>query len=241
MGAKILTRTVGTVGLRTAGELAGQLGLAGASAATEMPFVSGHFARFGAWTEISSAWEGRFLERIAPGAFARTIKEDRPHIRLLFQHGQDPLLGARPIASLDGLGEDATGGWYFGKLFPDTIASRELLPLLRAGVLGSSFRFKVDRERVDAKPLRSDRNPERLPERTITEVTLFELGPVVFPAYPTTTAGVSSGEHPPRSTTPPPVKLISSDEFVRRLLGPYRDTPAKRLARERWLNKVLPR
>ena len=35
----------------------------------------GHFAVFDKWTEINSAWEGQFMERIAPGAFADTIAE----------------------------------------------------------------------------------------------------------------------------------------------------------------------
>ena len=111
-----------------------------------------------------------------------------------------PFIGSRPIAAIDGLGDDDVGVWYFGKLFP-TLAAGELVPLLEAGVLGSSFRFSVVREQVADRPARSERNPERLPERTILEATVYEFGPVVFPAYRGATAAAVTGEHPapPRS------------------------------------------
>jgi hypothetical protein len=48
---------------------------------------------------------------------------------------------------------------------------------------GSSFRFRVMRESIDAKPARSSYNPEQLPERPIREARLFEFGPVTFHAY----------------------------------------------------------
>jgi hypothetical protein len=49
---------------------------------------------------------------------------------------------------------------------------------------GMSFRFRVTREEWD------DSGP--LPVRTIKELDLFELGPVVFPAYESTSVGVRS-------------------------------------------------
>jgi HK97 family phage prohead protease len=233
MKGAVLTRVRGSVSLRTGGEL-GLTATAAGSAAIGMPYVAGRFSVYDTWAEISSLQEGRFMERIAHGAFSRTIREDRAHMRLMFEHGRDPFIGTRPIAPIDGLGEDGAGVWYFGRLF-DTVAARELRPLLEAGVLGSSFRFSVDRERVDDRPVRSDRNPERLPERTILEATVYEFGPVVFPAYRTATAGVTTGAHPPRSTP-----AMSFDQFIHQLEQPRAVTAAERLARQRWLDKVLP-
>jgi hypothetical protein len=57
-------------------------------------------------------------------------------------------------------------------------------------VLGASFRFRVLADSWVEEPGKSADNPEGIPERTITEVRLFEFGPVVYPASPDATAGV---------------------------------------------------
>ena len=79
--------------------------------------ITGHFARFGSFNEIDSAVEGRFLERIEPGAFARTLKNNRAAIRMLFQHGRDPQIGDKPIGSPDVLREDNVGPYFEADLF----------------------------------------------------------------------------------------------------------------------------
>src|SRR5688500_20125389 len=38
--------------------------------------MEGHFSAFGNWYEINSALEGRFLERVAAGAFRKTFQDD---------------------------------------------------------------------------------------------------------------------------------------------------------------------
>jgi len=79
---------------------------------------------------------------------------------------------------LELLGEDPRGALYGGYLFPVEHAM-QLVPALRAGRLGSSFRFRVVREDFQARPPKSPHNPERLPERTIGETHVSEFGPVV--------------------------------------------------------------
>ena len=158
---------------------------------TGMPTMFGHFARFNEWTEINSAWEGRFMERIAPGAFAKTIAENRNGMRVLFDHGHDPSIGNKPLGTIADLREDEAGAHYEVDLF-DAEYVRELLPGLKAGALGASFRFKVMREDFDKKAEASETNPDGLPERTITEAKVMEFGPVTFPAYSGATAGVRS-------------------------------------------------
>ena len=76
--------------------------------------LRGHFAVFNRWTEINSWIEGRFLERIAPGAFRKTIREnrDRVRVRVLLNHGGDPQLGDKPLGPIEELREDATGAFY---------------------------------------------------------------------------------------------------------------------------------
>lgn len=156
-----------------------------------MPTLFGHMLRFDVWAEIHSLFEGDFLERIAPGAAKKTLRESRDQIRILYNHGHDPHVGEKPLAAPD-LNEDSEGVRYEGELF-DTSYNRDLVPALEAGQFGSSMRFSVTKETFDEEPEASDHNPGGvLPERTIKELRLYEGGPVTFPAYPEAEAGVRS-------------------------------------------------
>jgi HK97 family phage prohead protease len=150
----------------------------------------GHFAVFNRWTEIDSFFEGQFMERIAPGAFKKTFKEQSP--KVLFQHGHDPQIGSKPLGSINSMEEDDTGARYDVSLLDADYVREALLPGLRAGLYGASFRFRVVREEIDNEPEASDDNPAGIPERTIKEAQVFEFGPVTFPAYAEATAGIRS-------------------------------------------------
>lgn len=155
--------------------------------------LHGHFAVFDRWTTIDSYWEGRFLERVGDKAFNRTFKERRDKIRVLYDHGGDPSIGNKPLGAPDVLRADkGVGAYYESELF-DTAYVNELLPALRAKQLGASFRFRVVADQWVEPKKASDHNPQMLPERTITDVDLYEFGPVTFPAYEEATAGVRSG------------------------------------------------
>jgi HK97 family phage prohead protease len=153
--------------------------------------LHGYFAVWNQWAEINSAWEGRFMERIAPGAFRRTIAEDRPSIKARYQHGKDAQFGSKPLGRIVELAEDATGARYAVAL-SDTSFNRDLVAMLRDGTLGASFRFELRAEDRVERPEPSDYNVDAVAERTIREARLFEFGPVSFPAYVGTTAGVRS-------------------------------------------------
>lgn len=153
--------------------------------------MQGYLARFNQWTEIDSEWEGHFLERIAPGAFKKTIAENRTRMKVLFNHGRDPTVGDKVLGKIEELREDETGAYFVVPLL-DTSYNRDLIPGLRAGLYGSSFRFRTIKDRFDKHPRRSAHNPDGLPERTLTEVRLHEFGPVSFPAYEGATAGLRS-------------------------------------------------
>src|SRR4029450_8863741 len=58
----------------------------------------GHFSRCRA---ISNLLEGTFCERMAEGAFTRTIEEKRDQIRCLFHHGGDPSVGFKPFGVIE--------------------------------------------------------------------------------------------------------------------------------------------
>lgn len=149
------------------------------------------FARFGVWNEIDSWLEGRFLERLSPGAFSKTMQERRGAIKALFDHGYDPQIGNKVLGDIEDIGERQAGPFMQIALH-DTSYGRDLLPGLRSGAYGASYRFRVVKETWEDEPGRSDHNPLGLPERTIQEVKLYEAGPVTFPADEGTTVGVRS-------------------------------------------------
>lgn len=161
--------------------------------------LHGHFTPFDVWTRIESWFEGTFLERIAPGSFRKTIKENRDQIRVQFDHGFDAHVGESPLGPIDILREEDFGPYYEVPLLDTDYNRDRILPLLQGrtidgrqlgSLLGASFRFRVTREEWAREPKPSTTNPEGLAERTIREVTLHEFGPVVFPAYPDATAKV---------------------------------------------------
>jgi len=191
----------GGVELRSPEERDGRLGT-----------LAGHFATFNRWTKIDSAYEGKFMEQIAPGAFRKTFEENRNGMRALFQHGKDPQVGDKVLGPIDVLREDDIGGYYEVPLL-DTSYNRDLIPGLEAGLYGASFRFRVHRQKIIKSSPRSDANPDGLPERTLSEVAVKEFGPVTFPAYDGATAGM-------RSMTDEFImaNLLSDPERLRRLV-----------------------
>ena len=117
-----------------------------------------------------------FLERIAPGAFRKTLTET-PDVRLLINHEGLPL--ARTKNGTLRLNEDETG-LYMDADLPDTQAARDLYTLVERGDVDQmSFAFRVIRQRWN----------EGRTERTLTELSLADgdVSVVTYPAYPTTT------------------------------------------------------
>jgi HK97 family phage prohead protease len=151
----------------------------------------GHFAKFNQWTKIDSAYEGKFYEQCAPGTFQKTFNENRHNMRSLFNHGKDPQVGDKVLGPIEVLREDDVGAYYEVPLL-DTSYNRDLIPGLEHGLYGASFRFRVHRQKIDKTAQRTEMNPDGLPQRTLTEVSVKEFGPVTFPAYEGATAGMRS-------------------------------------------------
>jgi len=152
--------------------------------------LSGYFSVHNTWYEVDSMWEGKFLERTAPGFAAESIDQDGDSMRVLFDHGFDTI-GNKVLGPIDVLEDRAKGPYYEVPLF-DTTYNRDLLPGLRAGVYGASFRMRVTADEWDDEPKASHHNPGKIPERTITRAKVMEFGPVTFPANPKATALVRS-------------------------------------------------
>ena len=144
---------------------------------------------FNQWTEING-WEGRFLERIAPGAVTKTLKDRNGNLPLLFDHGMDPQIGNKPLGKLSVV-EPRDYGLYIEAPLDATSYNADLRESLRSGALdGMSFRMTVTRDDSELPDEATDWNPDRLEERTLREIKLFEVSVVTFPAYEATTAGV---------------------------------------------------
>jgi HK97 family phage prohead protease len=153
--------------------------------------LTGRFSEFGRWYRVSSKMEGDFLERVARGATADTIRDNKDSMRVLFDHGMDAQIGNKVLGPIGVLEEKSDGPHYEVPLF-DTSYNRDLLPGLKAGVYGASMRMRVTGDEWDDHPARSDANPDGIPERTITAMKVLEFGPVTFPANPGASAGVRS-------------------------------------------------
>lgn len=157
------------------------------------PTMFGYFSVFDQWTEINSSVEGRFMERIRPGALTRTLRDDRDEIRVLFQHGTDPVVSLKPLGTIRDLRDEPAGAAYEVDLFDVPYVTEQVMPGLRSNQFGASFRFTVAKDEIRKRADRSGHNPNGLPEVSVTEVArVFEFGPVSFPAYRGATAAVRS-------------------------------------------------
>ena len=116
-----------------------------------------------------------FKERIAPGAFRKTLSE-MPDVRLLINHEGLPL--ARTKNGTLTLTEDDRGLRFDAQL-ADTQEARDIYTLVQRGDVDQmSFAFRVIRQNWS-----KDKT-----ERTLTEVSLADgdVSVVTYPAYPTT-------------------------------------------------------
>lgn len=144
----------------------------------DSPKIHGYAAVFNTWTDIG----GVFKEKIKERAFSKTIKEN--DIRALINHNENLVLGrnkAKPKPTCR-LREDAKG-LAVEIDPPDTSTARDLMISMKRGdITQMSFAFSVNKQEIDY-----DRN-----ERTLIDVTLYDVSVVTYPAYPTTSAYVRS-------------------------------------------------
>lgn len=149
--------------------------------------LRGHAAVFNRWTTIDS-WEGKFQERILPGAFTRTLQgQPAAKVRLQFDHGQHPMIGSLPIGAIKKLSEDNRGLYVEARLSDNWLVQPVRDAIDSGAIDGMSFRFQVLAETWE-------KEDTDMPERSISEVRLIEVGPVVWPAYAGTDVGVRSQE-----------------------------------------------
>ena len=139
----------------------------------------GYAALFNVWTDVG----GYFRERVAPGAFTKTLAER--DALAVHSHDIGRVVGRTGAGTLT-LREDATGLAFENEL-PDTSDGRDLaVSIDRGDIPGMSIGFIARRqewnETVDP------------PERTILEAELFEITYSALPQYGDTNVALRSLE-----------------------------------------------
>ena len=128
---------------------------------------------------------GGFREQIAPGAFAEVLNDD---VRALYNHNSDLLPLGRTPDTLR-LIEDGRGLKVEVDL-PDTQFARDLVVSIERGdVSQMSFGFSVSMDGQKWEDREIDGKKQTV--RTLTRIKrLYDVSPVVFPAYPDTEVAV---------------------------------------------------
>jgi len=141
------------------------------------PVIEGYAAVFNVLSEDL----GGFREKIAPGAFANTIKT--ADVRALVNHDPNLLLARNKSGTLK-LSEDEIG--LLDTITPpDTQVGRDTVTSMRRGDLtGQSFAFRTI---TDSWAMEDGGEV-----RTLEEVELFDVSVVTYPAYPDTSVAVRS-------------------------------------------------
>ena len=136
------------------------------------PKLEGHAAVFNKLSEDL----GGFREKVAPGAFSKTLKES--DVRALMNHNPDFVLGRNRASTLS-LSEDEQG-LAISNQPPDTQWARDLMVSVERGDINQmSFGFRTILDSWDI-------GPQGDAIRTLHEVELFDVSVVTYPAYPQT-------------------------------------------------------
>jgi HK97 family phage prohead protease len=132
-----------------------------------------------AWRYNSPSLPLPFTERIAPGAFTRSLKS-RADIRAYVNHNDELLLGSTRAKTLR-IDDRADGGFVEIDL-PDTTWGRDIRTLVERGdITGMSMGFSTVKDSWN----------DDGSERTLLAAKLWEVSVVTgVPAYPATTAGI---------------------------------------------------
>jgi HK97 family phage prohead protease len=145
--------------------------------------LHGYAAVFNSPTKIRDL-QGDFEETVLPGAFKRSLATRTPVLQ--WDHGKDPAVGTAPIGDIQDLREDDHGLLVRARLYDHASTGRVRQAIKGRSVKGMSFRFGVP----DGGDLWTKR--DGMDVREIRDADVHELGPVVFPAYDSTSVSVRS-------------------------------------------------
>ncbi|MGW6258781.1 HK97 family phage prohead protease [Streptomyces sp. NPDC055085] len=158
--------------------------------------LSGYAAVFHSPTTIREGGV-TFTEQVAPGAFANSLAT-RGMPKIQYAHGRDPVVGTLPIGVMREAAEDSHGLHVRAELFRSSGAEAVREAIAAGAISGMSFAFRVVGETWHdsrGRALEADRAVDCAYRgedvlRTLTEVDLLEAGPVLTPAYSSTSVGV---------------------------------------------------
>lgn len=155
------------------------------AAATEgRKVIEGYAAMYETETQIGPDSWG-FREVLAKGCFDAAIGRD--DVRALFNHNPDVILGRTKSKTLRLMSDDT--GLRYEIDPPNTSQANDLIEsIARGDISGSSFSFIATREEW----VYPEKGSNDLPLRRVLECELYDVAPVVFPAYEDTTVEMAS-------------------------------------------------
>ena len=147
--------------------------------------ITGRAVVYNAWTQIEPDYPWGWEERIAPGALTDSLGNE--NIYATFNHSADNLLGRVSNGTLRMKDSDDALSVEIDPNLDTDIGRQVLAYVERQDVRGMSFAFSVDGYEMEYAKKKTD-----MDRMTITRATLYELGPVVNPAYQQTSAQLRS-------------------------------------------------
>jgi HK97 family phage prohead protease len=147
--------------------------------------LEGHVAVFNTRTRIPDH-AGDFEEEMLPGFADRSLR-DSGYPVMQFDHGKDPRVGTVPIGKYDTWEPDGKGYFVRGELFDNPVVEPVRQAIEHKAIRGMSFRFKVSKGGDQW-----ERRNGGMDLRRVADADVPEAGPVVFPAYASTTVSVRS-------------------------------------------------
>jgi HK97 family phage prohead protease len=146
--------------------------------------LEGYAAVFGSVARVPAMGNApEFDEVIERGAFTRTLSGRTPVLQ--FDHGMDPRTGTVPIGAFEEIRPDDRGLYVKARLFDNPVVEPIRQAIEGGAIRGMSIKMRVNDDHWARRGTDVDL-------RSVREVELWELGPVVHPVYEATSVGVRS-------------------------------------------------
>jgi HK97 family phage prohead protease len=148
------------------------------------PYLEGWAARYNSTSKPIPTAKGSFRERIAPGAFARTLRNARQDVAATIEHDTGRIVGSTHAGNLELKCDNSNGLWH--RCYPDMNVSyaADLYRNVKNHLIRSmSFAFQVPENGDDWDDDEDDETGERFALRTLNDVDLFDVSYVYAGAY----------------------------------------------------------